>query len=169
MFHKLNGWHRGFLVLGAGVLGDSLGSLGNSVLGKLSRKDKTDSGLDLSGRKSRLVVEAAELSSLSSDTLEDVSDERVHDGHSAAGDTGIRVNLLENLVDVGRVGLNALLAALGFGLLGLLWLLGRGLGGFRLGRHAEVTVLYELCALSSFQQVTVQKNSQSFCEFHLIS
>ena len=34
-------------LLGAGVLGDGLGSLRNGVLGKLTRKEKTDSGLDL--------------------------------------------------------------------------------------------------------------------------
>ena len=33
-------------LLAAGVLGDSLGSLRNGVLGKLSRKDQTASSLD---------------------------------------------------------------------------------------------------------------------------
>ena len=34
------------------------------------------------------------------DLLEDVVDERVHDGHRLGGDTGVRVHLLEHLVDV---------------------------------------------------------------------
>ena len=36
-------------LLGAGVLGDGLGSLRHGVLGELTGQEKTDSGLDLSG------------------------------------------------------------------------------------------------------------------------
>ena len=120
-------------LLRAGVLGDGLGSFGNSVLGKLSRKNEADSGLDLSRRKGRLAVEAAELSGFGGDALENVSDEGVHNRHTTAGDTRIRVNLLQHLVDVSRVRFDSLLAALGH--LGLFALLGRGLSGFGLGRH----------------------------------
>ena len=48
-------------------LGYCLGSLGNSVLCKLSWKHKTNSGLDLAGRKSCLLVVGSKLSCLSSD------------------------------------------------------------------------------------------------------
>jgi len=37
-------------LLGGGVLGDSLGSLRNGVLGKFSGEKESDSGLDFSGR-----------------------------------------------------------------------------------------------------------------------
>jgi len=37
------------LSVGGGVLGDSLGSLGDGVLGKLSWKEESDGSLDLSG------------------------------------------------------------------------------------------------------------------------
>ena len=68
--------------------------------------------MDLTGRKSCLLVVGGELSSLSGDALEDIVDEGVHNGHSLLGDSRIRVNLLEDLVDVGGVGFDALLAAL---------------------------------------------------------
>jgi len=44
-------------LLGGGrVLGDGLGTFGNSVLGEFSGKDESDGGLDLSGRDGRSVV-----------------------------------------------------------------------------------------------------------------
>ena len=111
-------------LLGGREFGDSLGSLGNGVLGKLSRQHKSDRGLDFSGRKGGLLVVLGELSSLTGDSLEDVVDEGVHDGHTFLGDSGIRVDLFQDLVDVGRVTLGSLALSLGAG--GLLW----GLGGF---------------------------------------
>mgnify|MGYP006869409472 CR=1 FL=1 len=70
--------------------------------------------------------------SLNSDLLEDIVDEGVHDSHGTLGDTGIGVDLTEDLEDIGGVGLGTLLGAL----TGLLVLtsggLGRGLGGNRL-------------------------------------
>ena len=41
--------------------------------------------------------------SFGGDTLEDVVDERVHDAHGFAGDTSVRVNLLQHLVDVDSI------------------------------------------------------------------
>ena len=92
------------------------------MLGKFARKHKPDSSLDLTRRKGRLLVVSSELSCLSGNALEDIIDEGVHDGHSLLGDTGIRVDLLEYSVDVGRVRFDALLATLlsGGGLLGCL-------------------------------------------------
>ena len=100
------------------------------MLGKFARKHKPDSSLDLTRRKGRLLVVSSELSCLSGNALEDIIDEGVHDGHSLLGDTGIRVDLLEDLVDVGGVRFDALLATLllvGGGLLGSL---GRSLLGW---------------------------------------
>ena len=44
-----------------------------------------------------------ESGSFGSDALEDVVDERVHDAHGFAGDTSVRVNLLQHLVDVDSI------------------------------------------------------------------
>ena len=94
-------------------LGDGLGTLRDSVLGKLSGKEETDGSLDLAGRKSGLLVVAGKTAGLKGKSLEDVVDERVQDRHTSLGDTGVRVNLLQHLVDVRRVGLDTLLVLLG--------------------------------------------------------
>jgi len=67
--------------------------------------------------------------SLSSDPGEDIVDKRVHDAHGLGGDTGVRVDLLEDLVNVDGIGLlplsfPLLLVSLGDGFLGLAGLLG---------------------------------------------
>ena len=98
--------------LGGGELGHGLGALGHGVLGELTGEDKADGGLDLAGRQGRLVVVGAEFAGLTRDLGKDVVDERVHDGHALLGHTGVRVDLLEHLVDVDSEGLGALLAAL---------------------------------------------------------
>ena len=41
--------------------------------------------------------------SFGGDALEDVVDKRVHDAHGFAGDTSVRVNLLQHLVDVDSI------------------------------------------------------------------
>ena len=99
------------------------------MLGKFSREHETDRSLDLTATESGLLVVGGKLSSFIGNALKDIVDEGVHDGHALLGDTSVRVDLLENLVDVGRVSLSALLRLLGSsgGLLGgclgrLLWL-----------------------------------------------
>ena len=99
-------------LLGGSVLGDSLGSLRNGVLGQLSWKEKSDGCLDFSGRDGRLLVVLGESGGFVGDSLEDVGHERVHDGHGLGGDTGVGVDLLEDLVDVDRVGLLSLSSSL---------------------------------------------------------
>ena len=112
-----------------GELGDGLGTFTDGVLGKFTRKHQTNSSLDFSRRKSSLLVVGGEASGFRGDTFKDIVNERVHDRHTLLGDTGIRVDLLEHLVDVRRVGFGTLLA-LGLSALGSL---GRSLGGL-LGR-----------------------------------
>ena len=41
--------------------------------------------------------------SFGGDAFEDVVDERVHDAHGFAGDTSVRVNLLQHLVDIDSI------------------------------------------------------------------
>ena len=91
------------------VFGDGLGALRDGVLGELSGQKKSDGSLDLSGGESVLLVVSDELGGLSGDLLEDIVDERVHDGHGSLGDAGLGMNLLEDSVDVDGEGFNSLL------------------------------------------------------------
>ena len=61
-------------LLGAGVLGDSLGSLRDGVLGQLSGKDQTDGGLDFPAGDGGTLVVVGKLGSFAGNTLEDVID-----------------------------------------------------------------------------------------------
>jgi hypothetical protein len=61
-----------YLFGGGRVFGDSLGAFRDSVLGKFTWEDKSDRGLDLSGRDGRLLVVCSKLGSFSSNTLEDI-------------------------------------------------------------------------------------------------
>merc|ERR1719324_1845745 len=92
---------------GGGALGDGLGSLGDGVLGKLSWEEESDGGLDLSGGEGVSLVVSDKSAGLGGDLLEDVVDERVHDGHGSLGDSGLWVNLLEDSVDVDGEGLGS--------------------------------------------------------------
>ena len=81
------------------------------MLGEFTRQDEADRGLDFPGGDGRLLVVSREAGGFGGDLFEDVVDERVHDGHRLGGDTGVRVDLLEHLVDVDLVGFRLGLAA----------------------------------------------------------
>ena len=85
---------------------------GDGVLGEFTRQDQSHGGLDFSGRHGRLLVVSGELGGFRGDLLEDVVDEGVHDGHRLGGDAGVRVHLLQDLVDVDLVGFDLLLGGL---------------------------------------------------------
>ena len=61
-------------LLGAGVLGDGLGSLRDGVLGQLSGKEETDGGLDLARGDGGPLVVVSQTASLGGDALKDVVD-----------------------------------------------------------------------------------------------
>ena len=96
-------------LLGAGVLGDGLGAFRDGVLGQLSGEKKTDGRLDFAARDGRPLVVVGQTGRFTGDALEDVVDERVHDGHGLGGDAGVGVDLLQHLVDVDGVALLPLL------------------------------------------------------------
>ena len=110
-----------------GELGHGLGALRHGVLGELSGEHEAHRRLHLARGESRLLVVPGQLSGLAGHALEHVVDERVHDGHSALGDTGVGVYLLEHLVDVRGVRLGPLVPLLLVS--GLLGGLGGLLGG----------------------------------------
>ena len=120
-------FYKKILNLAAGELGDGFGSFGNGVLGQFTGKHEANSSLDLAAAEGGLLVVSGELSGFSGDALENVVDERVHDGHSFLGDTSVRVDLLQHAVDVGRVRFHALLGSGGGG--GLFGRFCRFLGG----------------------------------------
>ena len=109
------------------------------MLSELAREQEPDSSLNFPGSDGSPLVVMSKTTGFSSNTLKNVVDERVHDGHSFGAHTGIWVHLLENLVDVDSVGFTPLalllLISLGDRLLGLTGLLG-GLSGY-FGRHDD--------------------------------
>ena len=119
---------RDFHLFGGGVLGDCFGTLGDGVLGEFTWQQQSDGGLYLATGDGRLLVVVSKSGCLGSDALEDVVHEAVHDGHGTAGNTGVGVDLLHDLVDVNAVGLasplSPLLVPWGTGCLGHCGLLG---------------------------------------------
>ena len=112
-----------YSLLGAGVLGDSLGSLRDGVFGQLTGQEEPDSSLDLPGGDGGPLVVVGKTAGLGGDALKEIIDKRVHDAHGLGRNTSVRMHLLEDLVDVDGVGFLPLLV-----LLGLLVSLGNRLG-----------------------------------------
>ena len=77
------------------------------MLGELSWQVKPHSSLDFTAGDGVLLVVVSQTGGLGGDTLKDVAHEGVHDAHSLGGDTGVRVYLLQDLVDVDGVTLLA--------------------------------------------------------------
>jgi hypothetical protein len=92
-------------LLGARVLGDGLRSLADGMFGQFSRKQQANGRLDFAARDRRTSVVVSEAGSFGGDTLEDVVNEAVHDGHRLAADTSVGMHLLQHLVDVDGVAL----------------------------------------------------------------
>ena len=103
------------------------------MLGEFSRQHETNSRLNLATAQSSLLTERRKTTGLSGNTIKDIVNEGVHDGHALLGDTRIGMDLLENAVNVSRPRFGTLLVALGSrSLLGCLLgrLFGRSLGHF---------------------------------------
>ena len=132
LFEKYGGPEKGRLgrylgrhsLLGAGVFGDSLGAFRDSVLGELTGEEEPDSSLDFTRGDGGSLVVVGKTASFGSNALKEVIDKRVHDAHGLGGDTGVGVNLLEDLVDVDGIRFLPPLVLL------LLVSLGDSLGGF---------------------------------------
>ena len=90
-------------LFGGGVLGDSLGTLRDGVLGQFTGQQKPDSGLDLPRCDGAPLVVVGKSAGLSRDALEDVIHEGVHDRHGLGGNAGIGVDLLQDFVNVDGV------------------------------------------------------------------
>ena len=91
--------------LRAGILGHSFGSFAHGVLGEFSRKQQTHRSLDFARRDGPSLVVVGQSRCFTSDPLEDIVDERVHDAHRSAGYSNIGMNLLQDTVDESAVAL----------------------------------------------------------------
>ena len=111
-------------LLGAGVLGHSLGALRDGVLGQFTGEKESHGGLDLAAGDGGTLVVVGQLGGLTGDPLKDIHDKAVHDAHGFAGDTSVGVDLLQHFVNVDAVGFFPLLPSL---------LVPAGAGGLGLG------------------------------------
>uniref|UniRef100_A0A1B8Y884 Uncharacterized protein n=1 Tax=Xenopus tropicalis TaxID=8364 RepID=A0A1B8Y884_XENTR len=136
-------------LLGAGVLGDSLGALGHGVLGQLPRQQQADRGLDLPGGDGGALVVMSQAGGFPCDALKHIVDKGVHDAHGLGGDAGIGVHLLQHLVHVNGVTLLPRLPALlPIFLLGLghrfLGAFLRGWSGLGRFRHGQLSLRFPI-------------------------
>ena len=99
-------------LLAAGVLGHGLGTLADGVLGQLTWQQEAHSSLDLPTGDGRALVVVGQSGGFGGDSLKDVIDEAVHDGHGFAADAGVGVHLFEHLVDVDGIAFLSLPLAL---------------------------------------------------------
>ena len=83
-----------------------LRSLRNRMLGQFSRENQTNSSLNLSSPHSALVVHTSQMTSLCHDSLENVRNKRVHHSHSLLRNSTLRMHLLQNLVNIGSIGID---------------------------------------------------------------
>ena len=130
-------------LLAGGVLGDGLGAFADSVLSEFTGQEQTDGCLDFSASDGGSLVVVGQSGGLGGDSLEDVVDKAVHDGHGLAGHSGVGVHLLQDFVDVDGVGLPPPPVALLVSAAGGLCLAGGLLGSFGcwLGWHVVVSEL----------------------------
>ena len=113
------------------------------MFGQFTGEEQPDGGLDFPGGDGGPLVVVSQTGGLCCNALKDVIDKRVHDGHGLGADASVGVDLLQDLVDVDRVGFLPLLTfllaiSLGDGLGGLAGLFGSFSGG--LGWHVECVV-----------------------------
>ena len=86
------------------VLGNSLGSLRDSVLDELPRKEELDCSLDLTGGDGGLLVVVSKTTGLGSNPLKQIVGHGVEDTHGLGMKTSVGVDLLQNPLDVDGVG-----------------------------------------------------------------
>ena len=70
------------------------------MLGEFTWEDEADGGLYFSRGHGLALVVLDEASGFAGDAVEGVTDEGVEDGHGPLGDAGVRVDLLQDAVDV---------------------------------------------------------------------
>ena len=103
------------------------------MFSQFSGEEESDGSLDFPRGDGGSLVVVSETGSFGSDTFKDIIDKGVHDAHGLGGNTGVGVDLFQDLVDVDGIGFLPLavllLVTLGDGFCGLSCLLG-GLSGY---------------------------------------
>ena len=89
----------------AGVLGNCFGAFRHSMFCKFTRQEETNCCLDFARWNCLFLVLKRQSRSFRSNSLEDVVHEGVHDAHGLGWYTNIRMDLLQNVVDVDSIGL----------------------------------------------------------------
>lgn len=87
-------------LLGAGVFCDSLGTFGNGVFCQFTGQQKSDGCLDFSAGDGRSFVVVSQAGRFGSNSFKDVIHERIHDRHSLGRNTGVRMDLFQDFVNV---------------------------------------------------------------------
>ena len=82
------------------------------MLGQFARQDQSHGRLDFSARHRGFLVVPRQFRGFRRDLFEDVVDERIHDAHRLAGNPGVRMDLLQDFVDVNLVGFDLLFRGL---------------------------------------------------------
>lgn len=90
-------------LFGAGVFGDGFCAFTDSVLGQFTRQQETNSGLDFPTGDGRSFVVVSQTRCFGSNAFENIIDKTVHDTHGFAGNTSVRVHLLQHFVDVDSI------------------------------------------------------------------
>ena len=85
------------------------------MLSELTWEEELDGRLDGSGGHSSSSGDSNETSGFGAKSVKGVVHERVHDVHGSSGDSNLWVDLLEDLVDVERVGLISSSSSWGWG------------------------------------------------------
>ena len=87
------------------LLEDGVGALEDGVVGQLSGEETQDGRQDVPRARRLRSVDGRQTEGVPGDPLEDVVHEGVHDDDGLEGDPRVRMDLVEDLVDGGGVGL----------------------------------------------------------------
>lgn len=120
------------LHLGGAEFGHRLGAFRDGMFGEFSGQHETDGRLDFPAAQRGLFVVRGQFARLRRDAFKNVIDEGIHDRHALFRNAGIRMDLFEDLVNVGGIRFDALFR---FGRAASLFGRGSLFGGFtsRLG------------------------------------
>lgn len=148
----------------AGVFGDSLGSFGNGVFCQFTGQQKSDGCLDFPTGDGGSLIVVSQAGRFGGNSFENVIHERIHDRHSLGRDTGVRMNLFQDFVNVNSERflpalLPLFLVTSSYRFLGLAGLL----NGFTrsLGRHDALVITNAKCVRNLLENRIYTKGAGS--------